>query len=166
MTSAIGANLATEADAASIAAAGPTGAVGRAAGASPADAAGTGEVEMDELVSDVFARACPSRRTLENVAGKWGTLALVALGEGTYRFNALRRRVDGVSEKMLAQTLHALERDGLVSREVQATIPPHVEYSLTPLGGRVATKLRELIELVEDEMPTVFAAQSHYDATH
>src|SRR5258706_15735152 len=87
---------------------------------------------MDELITDVFARACPSRRTLENVAGKWGILALVALLEETYRFNALRRRVDGVSEKMLAQTLHALERDGLDRRDVQTTIPPHVQYSLTP----------------------------------
>jgi DNA-binding HxlR family transcriptional regulator len=117
----------------------------------------------DDLVADVFARACPSRRTLENVTGKWGTLALVALAEGAYRFNALRRRVDGISEKMLAQTLHALERDGLVTRDVQATIPPRVAYDLTPLGRRVATKLRELIDLVEDEMPTVLAARSRYD---
>lgn len=117
----------------------------------------------DELVADVFARACPSRRTLENVTGKWGTLALVALTEGRHRFNALRRRVDGVSEKMLAQTLHTLERDGLVVRDVRATIPPHVEYSLTPLGERVAAKLRELIELIESEMPAVLAARARYD---
>jgi DNA-binding HxlR family transcriptional regulator len=120
---------------------------------------------MDELITDVFARACPSRRTLENVAGKWGILALVALLEETYRFNALRRRVDGVSEKMLAQTLHALERDGLVRRDVQTTIPPHVQYSLTPSGTRVATKLRELIDLVEAEMPAVVAAQANYDGS-
>nr|WP_322755773.1 helix-turn-helix domain-containing protein [Frankia sp. Cas3] len=117
----------------------------------------------DNLVADVFARACPSRRTLENITGKWGVLALIALTEDTYRFNALRRRVDGISEKMLAQTLHALERDGLVRREVQTSIPPHVEYSLTPLGSRVATKLRDLIDLVEAEMPTVIAAQEDYD---
>lgn len=119
----------------------------------------------DELIADVFARACPSRRTLENVAGKWGMLALVALIEDTYRFNALRRRVDGVSEKMLAQTLHALERDGMVRRDVQTTIPPHVQYSLTPLGISVATKLRDLIDLVEAEMPAVFAARANYDGS-
>lgn len=118
----------------------------------------------DELITDVFARACPSRRTLENVAGKWGILALVALLEGGYRFNALRRRVDGVSEKMLAQTLHSLERDGLVARDVQATIPPRVEYTLTPLGKRVAGKLHELIDLVEAEMPAVLQAQATYDS--
>lgn len=119
---------------------------------------------MDELIYDVFARACTSRRTLENVTGRWGVLAMVALLEGTHRFSALRRRVDGVSEKMLAQTLHALERDGLVARDVRATIPPHVEYSLTPPGERIARKLHELIELVESEMPAVSEAQARYDA--
>ena len=121
------------------------------------------EAEMDALVSDVFARACPSRLILDDVAGRWGTLALVALNEGAYRFNALRRRVDGVSEKMLSQTLQALERDGMVLRDVQATIPPRVEYSLTPLGERVARRLRDLIDLVESEMPAVRTAQERYD---
>jgi DNA-binding HxlR family transcriptional regulator len=121
------------------------------------------EAEMDALIVDVFARACPSRQILEDVAGRWGTLALVALTEGAYRFNALRRRVDGVSEKMLSQTLQALERDGMVHRDVQATIPPRVEYSLTPLGERVAHKLRGLIDLVEAEMPAVRTAQDRYD---
>ncbi|MER6596456.1 helix-turn-helix domain-containing protein [Micromonospora purpureochromogenes] len=117
----------------------------------------------DQLIADVFARGCGSRRTLENIAGKWGILALSALHEGAYRFNALRRRVDGVSEKMLSQTLQALERDGLVRRDVQTTIPPHVEYSLTPLGTRVAERLIGLIELVESELGAVLAAQAEYD---
>jgi DNA-binding HxlR family transcriptional regulator len=118
---------------------------------------------VDGLIADVFARACPSRRTVETVGSKWGILALVALTEGAYRFNALRRRVDGVSEKMLAQTLQALERDGLVRRDVQATIPPRVEYSLTALGARVAESLRGLIDLVEAELPAIRAAQARYD---
>jgi DNA-binding HxlR family transcriptional regulator len=78
----------------------------------------------------------------------------------------MRRRVDCVSEKMLAQTLHALERDGLVARQVQATIPPHVEYSLTELGSPIAERLAALIELVEVEMPQILAAQVRYDAAH
>ena len=94
----------------------------------------TAEPSTEALVADVFARDCTSRRTLENITGKWGGLALVALLEGSYRFNALRRRVDGVSEKMLSQTLHALERDGLVHREAQPTNPPRVDYRLTPRG--------------------------------
>jgi DNA-binding HxlR family transcriptional regulator len=130
------------------------------ASAGPASAGPSDKAEsFDKLIFDVFARGCPSRQVLENVAGKWGILALAALTEGSYRFNALRRRVDGVSEKMLAQTLQALERDGLVRRDVQATIPPRVEYSLTPVGARISAKLIELIELVETEMPAIRAAQ-------
>ena len=68
--------------------------------------------EVQDLPFNVFAKACPSRGTLEHVTGRWGTLTLGALHEGSLRFNELRRRVDGVSEKMLSQTLHALERDG------------------------------------------------------
>ncbi|WFE26138.1 helix-turn-helix domain-containing protein [Solwaraspora sp. WMMD791] len=132
----------------------------------PDHAGATADDPMAELIADVFARVCPSRETLEHVSGKWGILALVALLEGNYRFNALRRRVDGISEKMLAQTLQALERDGMVNRDVQATIPPRVEYSLTPLGQSVATTLMGLIELVEGAMPTVLAARARFDAAN
>jgi DNA-binding HxlR family transcriptional regulator len=118
---------------------------------------------MDELLFDVFARNCPSRETMEHATGRWGTLALVALRDGTTRFNALRRRVDGISEKMLSQTLQALERDGLVLREARPTIPPHVEYSLTPLGAAVAGQLHTLIELLEGRMPEVLAARATYE---
>ncbi|MFY1634793.1 winged helix-turn-helix transcriptional regulator [Solwaraspora sp. WMMB335] len=128
--------------------------------AGPKSVPGPDPDPVDTLVADVFARSCPSRSTLEHIAGKWGILALAALLDGSYRFNALRRRVDGISEKMLAQTLQVLERDGLVVRDVQATIPPRVEYSLTPSGRRIAGKLIELIELVEAEMPEVLAARA------
>ncbi|MGW0464323.1 winged helix-turn-helix transcriptional regulator [Streptomyces sp. NPDC003027] len=118
----------------------------------------------DDLVFDVFARACASRETLEHVTGRWGSLTLGALYEGTFRFNELRRRVDGVSEKMLAQTLHALERDGLVHREARPTNPPRVDYRLTPLGRDIAEQLRRLIDLVEGRMPQVLSARESYDA--
>ncbi|WP_116109895.1 winged helix-turn-helix transcriptional regulator [Amycolatopsis ruanii] len=123
------------------------------------------DAEHDQLVADVFARACTSRGVLEHVTGRWGTLALAALAEGPFRFNALRRKVDGVSEKMLAQTLQALERDGFVHREAEPTIPPRVEYSLTPLGAEVAGRLRELIVLVEGRVQDVMAARRAYDET-
>lgn len=116
------------------------------------------------LEADVFARGCTSRPVLQDVTGRWGTLALAALREGPVRFNALRRRVDGVSEKMLAQTLQALERDGFVLRDVQATIPPRVEYRLTPLGTRVAERMLSLIELLEGSIDEVVRAQQAYDA--
>lgn len=102
-----------------------------------------------ELVADVFARDCGSRAAFEVVTSKWASLALLVLGEGSYRFNALRRRVEGVSEKMLSQTLQGLERDGMVTRDVVTTIPPRVEYALTPLGEGVAEKLRALADLLE-----------------
>ncbi|MBF6193272.1 helix-turn-helix domain-containing protein [Nocardia implantans] len=114
------------------------------------------------LEADVFARNCTSRPVLQNVASRWGTLALVALREGPYRFSALRRRVDGVSERMLSQTLQALERDGMVHREVQETIPPRVEYTLTDLGVEVADRLEALIRVLETNMPRVREAQAAY----
>ncbi|MCE7552816.1 winged helix-turn-helix transcriptional regulator [Streptomyces thermodiastaticus] len=116
------------------------------------------------LPYNVFARACPSRGTLEHVTGRWGALTMGALYEGSLRFNQLRRRVDGVSEKMLSQTLHALERDGLVHREAQPTNPPRVDYELTPLGREVAERLLALIECVEGRMDEVLAARARYDA--
>ncbi|HWC78748.1 MAG TPA: helix-turn-helix domain-containing protein [Pseudonocardiaceae bacterium] len=125
--------------------------------------AGLSDGQHDQLLADVFASGCTSRPVLEHVTGRWGTLAMAALAGGTLRFNALRRRVDGVSEKMLAQTLQALERDGFVRRDAQPTIPPKVEYSLTPLGHEVATRLLDLIHLVEGSLPEVTAAQTRYD---
>ncbi|MFF3245220.1 winged helix-turn-helix transcriptional regulator [Streptomyces sp. NPDC002870] len=113
---------------------------------------------------DVFSKQCPSRGTLEHVTGRWGSLTVGALYEGTLRFNELRRRVDGVSEKMLSQTLHALERDGLVHRDAQPTNPPRVDYELTPLGRAVAERLLGLIHLVEGRMPEVLAARERYDS--
>ncbi|MFH9862439.1 winged helix-turn-helix transcriptional regulator [Streptomyces sp. NPDC017202] len=118
-----------------------------------------------DLPYNVFAKACPSRGTLEHVTGRWGALTLGALHEGSLRFNELRRRVDGVSEKMLSQTLHALERDGLVHREAQPTNPPRVDYELTPLGHEVAERLLGLIRLVEGRMDEVLASRGRYDET-
>ncbi|MFD0365252.1 winged helix-turn-helix transcriptional regulator [Nocardia sp. GCM10030253] len=121
-------------------------------------------VDTDDpaLEADVFARNCTSRPVLQNVASRWGILALVALREGSYRFSALRRRVDGVSERMLSQTLQALERDGMVHREVHETIPPRVEYTLTDLGADVAAHLESLIQVLETNMPRVRDAQAAY----
>ncbi|MER6013757.1 winged helix-turn-helix transcriptional regulator [Streptomyces bluensis] len=120
-------------------------------------------MEPDALPFDVFAKNCPSRGTLEHVTGRWGALTLGALHEGSLRFNELRRRVAGVSEKMLSQTLHALERDGLVHREAQPTNPPRVDYTLTPLGREVSERLLALIQCVEGRMEDVLRARERYD---
>jgi DNA-binding HxlR family transcriptional regulator len=118
----------------------------------------------DAMIADVFSRGCTSRQALEAVTGRWGVLTVAGLRDGAVRFNALRRRIDGVSEKMLAQTLQALERDGMVAREVRTTIPPHVEYSLTDLGRQVADRLVGLIDVLEGAVDEVSAAQQRYDA--
>ncbi|NKY54104.1 winged helix-turn-helix transcriptional regulator [Nocardia vermiculata] len=114
------------------------------------------------LEADVFERDCCSRPVLQNVVSRWGTLTLAALREGPYRFSALRRRIDGVSERMLSQTLQSLERDGMVHREVQQTIPPRVEYTLTDLGGQVADQLIGLIRILEGNIDTIREAQDTY----
>lgn len=116
------------------------------------------------LEADVFSRRCASRGVLQDATSRWGLLALVALREGELRFSALRRRVDGVSERMLSSTLQSLERDGFVDREVLQAIPPKVEYSLTDLGAEVAERLDGLINLVEDRLPDVEEARESYDA--
>ncbi|WP_435173381.1 winged helix-turn-helix transcriptional regulator [Gordonia hongkongensis] len=121
------------------------------------------EISDESLEADVFARDCSSRTTLQTVTGRWGSLVLIALGESNYRFSALRRRVDGVSERMLSQTLQSLERDGMIVRTVLEAIPPKVEYHLTPLGRQVADQLSGLIELVQNNMPAVRDAQADYD---
>ncbi|MFE0100876.1 winged helix-turn-helix transcriptional regulator [Streptomyces sp. NPDC059009] len=118
---------------------------------------------VPDLAYDVFSRQCPSRGTLEHVTGRWGALTLGALHDGSFRFNELRRRVDGVSEKMLSQTLHALERDGLVHREAQPTNPPRVDYELTPLGREFAERLLTLVHYMEGRMDDVLAARKRYD---
>jgi DNA-binding HxlR family transcriptional regulator len=115
------------------------------------------------LKFDVFARGCPARSTLEHVTGRWSILVLGGLDAGPMRFNALLRRVEGVSEKMLAQALQALRRDGFVHRKVRTAFPPNVEYSLTPLGRETSAKVRGLIEHLEAHMPQVLAANEHYD---
>ncbi|MFF8654392.1 winged helix-turn-helix transcriptional regulator [Streptomyces huasconensis] len=122
-------------------------------------------MDSTDMAYDVFSRQCPSRGTLEHVTGRWGALTLGALHDGTFRFNELRRRVDGVSEKMLSQTLHALERDGLVRRDAQPTNPPRVDYELTPLGREIADRLLTLIRFVESRQDEVLRAQERYDAT-
>jgi len=108
---------------------------------------------------DVLAAACPSRAVLRHLTSQWGVLILIVLEEGTFRFSELRRRIDGVSERMLAQTLKALEGDGLVRRVSFDTVPPHVEYSLTDLGSQAARRVRDLVDWVEASLPAILGAQ-------
>lgn len=112
------------------------------------------------LRGNLFAPACPSREVLQHVTSRWGVLVLVALlAGGTQRFSELRRRIGGVSEKMLAQTLQWLEADGFVVRTVHPVVPPHVDYRLTPLGAEAARHVRELADWIEGMMPAILRAR-------
>lgn len=98
---------------------------------------------------DVFAPECPSRAIMRQITSSWGLLVLVALLSGTMRFSALRRRIRGISERMLAQTLQQLEAHRLVARHALPVVPPHVEYSLTPLGIETARRAEDLVEWIQ-----------------
>ncbi|MGH6617897.1 winged helix-turn-helix transcriptional regulator [Sphingomonas sp.] len=108
---------------------------------------------------DVFARDCPSRGVMKHMTSSWGVLTLVALQAGTLRFSALRRRIGGVSERMLSQTLQCFEADGLIDRRSFPVVPPHVEYTLTPLGEEAAEKVAGLADWIEDRLPQILAAR-------
>ena len=110
---------------------------------------------QDARPFDVLAGGCPSRAVLEHVTSRWGALTLAALTAEPARFGELRRCVDGISEKMLSQTLKSLESDGLVDRRVQSTQPLHVDYALTPSGETVARAVKALVLAVYDVMPEV-----------
>lgn len=101
---------------------------------------------------NVFADKCPSRLILNHITSRWGVLVLVALLAGTHRFSELRRKINGVSERMLAQTLQVLEGDGFVDRRSLPVVPPHVEYNLTPLGAEVAEQVRSLVDWIEHNL--------------
>ncbi|MFE0463590.1 winged helix-turn-helix transcriptional regulator [Kitasatospora sp. NPDC058965] len=106
---------------------------------------------------------CPYRLVLEHVTSRWGVLVLIELTEGPQRFSELRRAIGRVSEKMLAQTLQTLERDGLVHRDAKPVIPPRVDYSLTELGREAAVRVRGLAEWTRERMDDVQRARDAYD---
>ncbi|MDO9572167.1 MAG: helix-turn-helix domain-containing protein [Hydrogenophaga sp.] len=108
---------------------------------------------------ELFAAACPSRAVLQHVTSRWGVLVLVALLAGTHRFSDLRRKIGGVSEKMLAQTLQWLEGDGFVLRTQYPVVPPHVEYSLTPMGVEVARQVEGLADWIEVNLARILSGR-------
>lgn len=112
-----------------------------------------------QFVPDVMSEMCPSRRLLSDVTSKWGILVMLALRTETMRFSSLRRRIGGVSEKMLSQTLKTLEADGFVARHSFDVVPPHVEYSLTDHGMELAGHLATLAQWLEKSLPDLPCAQ-------
>jgi DNA-binding HxlR family transcriptional regulator len=113
---------------------------------------------------DVLIATCPSRTSLARIANKWTAMVVIALDNGRLRFTGLRMAVDGISGKVLTDTLRDLERDGLVARHVHAEVPPRVEYELTALGRTLRAPLRALGRWAEDHIEQVLAAREAYDS--
>ncbi len=111
---------------------------------------------------NVLAKECPSRAILQDVTSRWGVLVLFALLGGTHRFSELRKKINGVSEKMLAQTLQSLEADGFVLRTAHPVIPPHVDYQLTDHGTEVARRVEDLVDWIELNLADILQAQNRY----
>ncbi len=113
----------------------------------------------------VSAETCPAvRDVLSRVGDKWSVLIVTVLGDGRKRFSELRRRIEGISQRMLTLTLKDLERDGLVTRTVYPTIPPRVEYDLTPLGRTLLDPIMALAVWAGDNRLHIQSARAAYDA--
>lgn len=107
------------------------------------------------LLGQVLSTACPSREILEHLSSKWSLLVLHCLSEGVHRFSELKIKIEGISEKMLSQTLKTLEQDGFILRTVYPIVPPKVEYQLTILGSQAAEKVNELIFWLERNLSEI-----------
>lgn len=118
------------------------------------------------IAYDAFLAACPSRQLLERLGDKWTTLVVTALAEGPLRYAELARHIAGVSQKMLTQTLRALERDGLLTRTVTPDVPVRVDYELTAVGRDLLPVLAAVKDWSERHMPAVLTAREAYDGEH
>jgi DNA-binding HxlR family transcriptional regulator len=116
-------------------------------------------IPLPGFTDGILPAACPTRTVLDHITSKWGVLILSALSERPRRWGELRRVVQGVSEKMLAQTLRTLEGDGFVRRDAQATIPPRVEYSLSTRGLEVANHLRPLMQWISENADDIVSGE-------
>jgi DNA-binding HxlR family transcriptional regulator len=113
---------------------------------------------------DAYMADCPARKLLDRISDKWVSLVLTALADGPRRYSELSRRIAGVSQKMLTQTLRTMERDGLVRRTVTLAVPVRVDYALTPLGESLLPIMASIKEWAERHIPEVERAQAAYDA--
>ena len=116
--------------------------------------------EQERKAYDAYLASCPARQLLDTISDKWVTLVLIALADGPQRYSELARTIAGVSQKMLTQTLRALENDGLVERTVTAAVPVRVDYALTPLGRTLLPLISELKTWAEAHMDDVLAARA------
>ena len=119
----------------------------------------------DSRPLDPYNEGCPTRRILDRIGDRWTVLVVGSLDDGSLRFSELRRRVQGISQKMLTQTLRGLERDGLVVRTVHPEVPVRVEYALTEAGRTLREPLRALERWSIEHFGDVTASQQAYDRT-
>ena len=117
-----------------------------------------------QLPADPYAADCPSRQVLDRIGDKWTVLVVIALTDGPRRYSELAARIERVSQKMLTQTLRGLERDGMVTRTVQASVPPRVDYELTPLGRSLLEPITALEQWAVAHMDAVTEARRVHDA--
>jgi len=114
-------------------------------------------------IYNVYDSNCPTRAVLDRIADKWTILVLGLLGNGPRRFSSLQREIDGISQKMLTQTLRGLERDGLIRRTVYPEVPPHVEYDLTVMGRTLFEPITAVSRWAQEHISEVTVAQQVYD---
>jgi DNA-binding HxlR family transcriptional regulator len=120
-------------------------------------------MQVVDPIDAAVASGCRVREVLERVGDKWSLYVIVVLGGGTRRFRDLRRMIDGISQRMLTVTLRGLERDGLVTRTVHPTVPPQVQYTLTPMGRTLLDTVRTLIQWADDHLWEIDVARAAYD---
>lgn len=108
----------------------------------------------------VLSKDCPSRLILNHLTSRWGVLVMIVLLDGTKRFSEIRREIEGVSERMLSETLKQLEKDGMLIRKSYNTVPPHTDYTLTEYGRQAAQKIDALVDWLENNLNGILASQS------
>lgn len=121
------------------------------------------KTQCGQIAPNAFSEHCPTRLVLNRIADKWTVLVMISLKDEKKRFSELKREIEGISQKMLTQTLRGLERDGLITRTVYPTVPPHVEYNLTPLGHTLKDLLYTIKTWSEANIDEVVEAQQAYD---
>lgn len=133
--------------------------------AQPLRIVGTEEPNIAEVVLNAGfdISTCPVRDVMDHIGGKWSSLMLLVLSTKPHRFGELKRAVPDISQRMLTQTLRDLQRDGYISRHVFATVPPSVEYRLTPLGESLMPALESLVSWAVDNHPRITEARQTFD---
>lgn len=129
------------------------------------ETAATTRTPQDDLPANILASACPSRTVMRHLTDRWTPFIVAALSEQPVtRFGKLKTRIQGVSPKVLTQTLRSMERDGLIERRVTASVPPRVDYELTALGTTLIEPMTALRHWAQDNMQAVLEARERYDA--